>query len=223
LAKRYFHIIDNPILYSVPNAISFDLEKIKVGLAIYSPSGVHKAESYQPAIEKMMIAQKNFLGEANNTSSYDILLHLMDMDDLQYFGGVMGALEHHTSTTVVFVDQMNPEELTQSLVDVVSHEFFHTLTPLNIHSKEIHNFEYNTPLMSKHLWMYEGYNRIFCKFIQINQGLIDEQNFYNRILEKLNYSKRYDDKMSFTEMSSGIVDEPFQTNYGNVYQKGALN
>ena len=222
LAKRYFHIIDNPILYSVPNAISFDLEKIKVGLAIYSPSGVHKAESYQPAIEKMMIAQKNFLGEANNTSSYDILLHLMDMDDLQYFGGVMGALEHHTSTTVVFVDQMNPEELTQSLVDVVSHEFFHTLTPLNIHSKEIHNFEYNTPLMSKHLWMYEGTTEYFANLFQINQGLIDEQNFYNRILEKLNYSKRYDDKMSFTEMSSGIVDEPFQTNYGNVYQKGAL-
>ena len=222
LAKRYFHIIDNPILYSEPNAISFDLENIKVGMAVYSPSGIHKAEEYQPAIEEMMIAQKNFLGEANNTASYDILLHLMDMEDLQYFGGVMGALEHHTSTTVVFVDQMKPQELTKSLIDVVSHEFFHTLTPLNIHSEEIHNFEYNTPLMSKHLWMYEGTTEYFANLFQINQGLIDEQNFYNRILEKLNYSKRYDDSMSFTEMSAGIVDEPFQTNYGNVYQKGAL-
>ena len=222
LAKRYFHIIDNPILYSEPNAVSFELEKIKVGLAIYSPTGIHKAETYQPAIEEMMIAQKNFLGEANNTTSYDILVHLMDMEDLQYFGGVMGALEHHTSTTVVFVDQMKPQELTQSLVDVVSHEFFHTLTPLNIHSEEIHNFEYNTPLMSKHLWMYEGTTEYFANLFQINQGLIDNQDFYNRILEKLNYSKRFDDEMSFTKMSAGIVDEPFQTNYGNVYQKGAL-
>jgi predicted metalloprotease with PDZ domain len=222
LAKRYFHIIDNPILYSEPNAVSFDLEKIKVGLAVYSPTGIHKAEVYQSAIEEMMIAQKNFLGEANNTTSYDILLHLMDMDELQYFGGMMGALEHHTSTTVVFVDQMKPQELTQNLVDVVSHEFFHTLTPLNIHSEEIHNFEYNTPLMSKHLWMYEGTTEYFANLFQINQGLIDEQNFYNRILEKLNYSKRYDDTMSFTKMSAGIVDEPFQANYGNVYQKGAL-
>ena len=221
-AKRYFHIIDNPILYSAPNAVSFDLDDIKVGLAIYSPTGTHKAEDYRDAIEKMMIAQKKFLGDANNTASYDILLHLMGMEDLQYFGGMMGALEHHTSTTVVFVDQMQPEELTQSLVDVVSHEFFHTLTPLNIHSEEIHNFEYNTPLMSKHLWMYEGTTEYFANLFQINQGLINEQNFYNRILEKLNYSKRYDDKMSFTEMSSKIVDEPYQTNYGNVYQKGAL-
>ena len=47
----------------------------------------------------------------------------MGMDDLQYFGGMMGALEHHTSTTVVFVDQMQKQELTQSLVDVVLMNF----------------------------------------------------------------------------------------------------
>jgi predicted metalloprotease with PDZ domain len=146
----------------------------------------------------------------------------MDMDALQYFGGMMGALEHHTSTTVVFADAMGAGELTQSLIDVVSHEFFHTLTPLNVHSDEIHNFEYNRPLMSKHLWMYEGTTEYFANLFQINQGLIDAPNFYNRILEKVNRAKQYDDTMSFTEMSAEIVDEPFQSNYANVYQKGAL-
>ena len=221
-AERYFHIIDNPIMYSEPNAVSFDLDDIKVGLAIYSPSGTHKAVDYQAAIQEMMIAQKKFLGKSNNTPSYDILLHLMGMEDLQYFGGMMGALEHHTSTTVVFVDAMQPGELTQSLVDVVSHEFFHTLTPLNVHSEEIHNFEYNTPLMSKHLWMYEGTTEYFANLFQINQGLIDAPDFYGRMNEKVSYGQRYDDSMSFTEMSAGIVDEPYAANYGNVYQKGAL-
>ena len=221
-AKRYFHIIDNPILYSTPNAISFDLDEIKVGLAIYSPTDTHQAKAYQPAIEKMMKAQKAFLGDANDTSSYDILLHLMDMDALKYFGGMMGALEHHTSTTVVFADAMGPGEITQNLIDVVSHEFFHTLTPLNVHSEEIHNFEYNRPLMSKHLWMYEGTTEYFANLFQINQGLIESSDFYNRIIEKVNLAKNYDDTMSFTEMSAGIVNEPYQSNYGNVYQKGTL-
>ena len=221
-AKRYFHIIDNPILYSKPNAVSFDLDQIKVGLAIYSPSDTHQASEYKPAIEKMMKAQKAFLGNANDTSSYDILLHLMDTDALQYFGGMMGALEHHTSTTVVFADSMGAEELTQSLIDVVSHEFFHTLTPLNVHSEEIHNFEYNRPLMSQHLWMYEGTTEYFANLFQINQGLIGTPDFYNRMMEKVSLAQRYNDTMSFTEMSSGIVDEPYQANYGNVYQKGAL-
>ena len=67
---------------------------------------MHQATDYQPAIEEMMKAQKAFLGDANDTPSYDILLHLMNMDALQYFGGMMGALEHHTSTTVAFVDAM---------------------------------------------------------------------------------------------------------------------
>lgn len=221
-AERYFHIIDNPILYSKPNAVSFDLDDIKVGLAVYSPSDTHQATAYQPAIEEMMKAQKAFLGDANDTSSYDVLLHLMDMEALQYFGGMMGALEHHTSTTVVFVDAMSSGELTKSLVDVVSHEFFHTLTPLNVHSEEIHNFEYNRPLMSQHLWMYEGTTEYFANLFQINQGLIDAPDFYNRLTEKIKLAQRYDDSMSFTEMSAGIVEEPYQTNYGNVYQKGAL-
>ena len=87
--------------------------------------------------------------------------------------------------------------------------FFHTLTPLNIHSEEIHNFEYNTPLMSKSKYIcgcMKVQTEYFANLFQINQGLIDEQNFYNRILEKLNYSKRYDDTMSFTKMSASIVE-----------------
>ena len=61
----------------------------------------------------------------------------------------------------------------------------------------------------------------FANLFQINQGLIDEQDFYNRIFEKLNYSKRYDDTMSFTEMSAGIVDEPYQANYVNVIKRSS--
>jgi hypothetical protein len=37
----------------------------------------------------------------------------------------------------------------------ISHEFFHILTPLNVHSKEIHDFDFNNPKMSALLWMYE--------------------------------------------------------------------
>ena len=41
------------------------------------------------------------------------------------------------------------------------------------------------------------------------------------MLEKL-FSQRCD-KMSFTEMSAGINDEPYQTNYGNVYRRALIN
>ena len=160
LAGRYFNIIDDPILYTNDDSISFTLEDIEVSLAVYSPTGAHKAADFKDTLEKMMRAQKRFLGDANTTKSYDILLLLMSMEELQHYGGVQGALEHHTSTTVVFYEGLDTASLKEYLTDVVSHEFFHTLTPLNVHSEQVHYFNYNEGVMSEHLWMYEGLSLI---------------------------------------------------------------
>ena len=222
LAGRYFNIVDDPILYTNDDSISFSLEDIEVNLAVYSPTGAHKAADFKETIETMMQAQKRFLGDANATKSYDILLLLMSMEELQQFGGVQGALEHHTSTTVVFYEGIDTESLKEYLVDVVSHEFFHTLTPLNVHSEQIHYFNYNEGIMSQHLWMYEGTTEYFANLFQVQQELIDENDFYGRMSDKISSAKRYDDTMPFTVMSTNIVEEPYQSNYQNVYYKGAL-
>ena len=222
LAGRYFNIIDDPILYTSDDSISFSLEDIDVNLAVHSPTGAHKAADFKETLMDMMEAQKRFLGDANNTKSYDILLLLMSMEEVQHFGGIQGALEHHTSTTVVFYEGIDTASLKEYLTDVVSHEFFHTLTPLNVHSEQIHYFNYNEGVMSQHLWMYEGTTEYFANLFQVQQGLITEEDFYSRITEKIDLAKRYDDTMPFTEMSTKIVDDPYQSNYQNVYYKGAL-
>ena len=221
-AKRYFNIIDDPILFSEENSISFKVDDIEVSLAVYSPTGAHNAEDFKQTLVDMMSAQKAFLGAANNTKSYDILLLLMSMEELQHYGGVQGALEHHTSTTVVFFEGIDKESLKTYLTDVVSHEFFHTLTPLNIHSEQVHYFNYNKGVMSKHLWMYEGTTEYFANLFQVQQNLIDEADFYTRISDKITSSKNFDATMPFTLMSTNIVDEPYAKNYQNVYYKGAL-
>ena len=222
LAKRYFNIIDDPIMYSQDDSISFQLEDIDVNLAVYSPRAVHKAADFKETLEKMMRAQKRFLGPANNTKRYDILLMLMNSEELEHFAGIQGALEHHTSTTVVFFEDNTKELLKKYLTDVVSHEFFHTLTPLNVHSEQVHYFNYKKGVMSKHLWMYEGTTEYFANLFQVQQGLVDDENFYKRMLDKIIRAKEFDDTMPFTSMSTNIVEEPYQSNYQNVYFKGAL-
>ena len=221
-ANRYFNIIDDPILYTQDNSISFELDEIEVNLAVHSPNGRYQAKDFEATMKDMMQAQKRFLGAANTTESYDILLLLMNESELNHFQGIQGALEHHRSTTVVFYELIEFEQLKKYMMDVVSHEFFHTLTPLNIHSEQVHNFNYNEGIMSQHLWMYEGTTEYFSHLFQVQEKLIDEKEFYDRILLKIERSKGYNDSMSFTEMSTNIVDEPYQSNYSNVYQKGAL-
>jgi predicted metalloprotease with PDZ domain len=219
-ASRYFEVIDNPIFYTKPNAETFQINDISVTLSVYSPNGTYTAASLKDRMEKMMTAQKTFLGDIDGTKQYSILLYLSQMGDAD--AGGFGALEHHTSTVVVLPEAMPKERLEQAMVDVVSHEFFHIVTPLNVHSKEVQYFDFNDPQMSQHLWMYEGTTEYFANLFQIQQGLIDETDFYKRIMDKISNAKGYDDAMSFTVMSKNVLEEPYKDNYANVYEKGAL-
>lgn len=219
-AARYFEVIDNPILYAKPDTETFQVGDIEVSLSVYSPNGHYNAAGLKGSMEKMMAAQKRFLGDINSTKHYTILLYLSDLSDTD--AGGFGALEHHTSTVVVMPEQMAKDRLEESLIDIVSHEFFHILTPLTVHSKEIQFFDFNHPKMSQHLWMYEGTTEYFANLFQIQQGLISEEDFYQRLMEKVSNSRSYDDSMSFTELSKNVFESPYKENYVNVYEKGAL-
>ncbi|WP_415060731.1 peptidase M61 [Flavobacterium sp.] len=219
-ASRYAEIVDNPILYSKTPSASFMVEDMEVIIIVHSPSGQYKAEDFKPMMETMMAAQKKFLGKINANKKYAILLYLSDYEKQDAKG--FGALEHNTSTVVVFPEAMPADQLAQSMVDVVSHEFFHIVTPLSIHSKEIHFFDFNSPKMSQHLWMYEGITEYFANLFQVNQGLIDEDEFFERMAGKITNSKRYDDNMPFTKMSAEVLKKEYKDAYLNVYEKGAL-
>lgn len=218
--SRYAVLVENPIMYAKPDYTTFNVNGMDILIAVYSPTGKFTAESITPEMKEMMTAQKNFLGKVDATKKYTVLLYLSTMakDDAHGFG----ALEHPTATTVVLPESMPKEKLVESMKDVVSHEFFHIVTPLTIHSKEIQYFDYNAPKMSQHLWMYEGVTEYFANLFQINQGLIIEAEFYTRIADKIEQAKELNDTMSFTTMSKNVLEQPYKDQYLNVYQKGAL-
>ena len=217
---RYAELVENPIMYAKPDYTTFTIDGMEILIGVYSPTGKVTAESITSEMKTMMTAQKNFLGKINATKKYSVLLYLSTMTDTDAKG--FGALEHPTATTVVLPEMMPKSELVKSMVDVVSHEFFHIVTPLSIHSKEIHDFDYNAPKMSEHLWMYEGVTEYFANLFQINQGLITEEDFLNRMSEKIANANAMNDTMPFTTMSANVLNEPYKAQYLNVYEKGAL-
>lgn len=219
-APRYFDITDNPMMYGKLDVEEFMVGDIKIVLSVYSPNNVHTAASQKETVFKMMQAQKEYLGDVNSTPRYDIYLYLSDGSETAPKG--FGALEHHTSTVVVLEESSSKEALASSIVDVVAHEFFHIVTPLSVHSEDVHYFDYNKPTFSKHLWMYEGVTEYFAQHFQVYEGLMDNDEFYETIMQKINMSKRMDDAMSFTIMSENVLEEPYASQYYNVYMKGAL-
>lgn len=219
-AQRYFDITDNPMMYGQLDVEEFMVGDIKIVLSVYSPNKTHTAASLKETIFTMMKGQKAYLGDINSTPRYDIYLYLSDGSDTAPKG--FGALEHHTSTVVVLPEASSKEGLAKSMIDVVAHEFFHIVTPLSVHSEDVHYFDYNTPTFSKHLWMYEGVTEYFAQHFQVYEGLISAEEFYNVINQKIATSRNLDDAMSFTIMSENVLEEPYASNYYNVYQKGAL-
>lgn len=219
-AQRYFDITDNPMMYGKLDVEEFMVGDIKIVLSVYSPNKVHTAASQKETVYKMMQAQKEYLGDINSTARYDIYLYLSDGSDTAPKG--MGALEHHTSTVVVLPESSSKEGLASSIIDVVAHEFFHIVTPLSVHSEDVHYFDYNKPTFSKHLWMYEGVTEYFAQHFQVFEGLVEPKDFYNTVMSKIATSKNLDDAMSFTVMSENVLEEPYAPQYYNVYMKGAL-
>ena len=220
LMSKYASLVEMPIMYSKPDFTSFMVDDMEIIISVYSPTGKYTAKQITPNMENMMKAQKRFLGPINSTKKYAILLYLSDMAAKDAKG--FGALEHPTSTVVVMPEMMGLEMLQEQLKDVVSHEFFHIVTPLTIHSNEIQYFDFNNPQMSEHLWMYEGVTEYFANLFQVNQGLIDEKEFFERMAGKIAQSRQMNDNMSFTKMSKNVLNAPYKDQYLNVYQKGAL-
>lgn len=219
-APRYFDITDNPMFYGNLDVEEFQVGDIQIVLSVYSPNKVHDAATIKETMYTMMQAQKKYLGDINSTPRYDIYLYLSDGKETSPKG--MGALEHHTSTVVVLPESSSPQGLAKSMVDVVAHEFFHIVTPLSVHSEDVHYFDYNEPTFSKHLWMYEGVTEYFAQHFQVYEGLITEDEFYETMLSKIRTASSMNDSMSFTEMSENVLEQPYAPQYYNVYMKGAL-
>ena len=220
LAPRYFDITDNPMMYGKFSMEEFMVGDIKIVLSVYSPNNVYTATALKESMYKMMEAQKAYLGDINSTPRYDIFLYLADSKPDAPKG--FGALEHHKATVVVLQEAMPMEALEDAMIDVVAHEFFHIVTPLSVHSEDVHYFDYSNPTFSKHLWMYEGVTEYFAQHFQVYEGLATPEEFYEEIMNKIATSKYFDDSMSFTLMSENILDKPYADNYINVYSKGAL-
>ena len=215
--NNYMDLVDSPIMYNVPDTISFIVGGAEILISVYSKNKEATALELSKDIREILELQKDYLGGTLPVDKYAFIIYL-------YAGasgsGGSGALEHSYSS-FYYLPEMKAEQLSGFIVRVAAHEFFHIVTPLNIHSDEIGDFDYINPKMSKHLWMYEGVTEYFAGHVQVYGGMQTPQEYLGVIEEKLSGASRFKDDLPFTEMSLGCLGE-HDSQYGNVYQKGAL-
>ena len=217
MVDNYFQMTDSPIMYSFPDTASVMIGNTKVMVSVYSPGNKMDADFVMDKVEPTLIGAGQYLGGDLPVDNYLIIIYLTNGAS---GSGSFGALEHSYSTVFVLPD-VSGDHLSHTLVDVTAHEFFHIITPLTIHSKEIGNYDFINPIMSRHLWLYEGVTEYSSMHMQVMYGLISPDEFLKVIEEKMDGASGFDDELPFTEMSLGALDK-YENQYTNVYQKGAL-
>ncbi len=215
--SNYMDLVDAPIMYNVPDTTTFIVGGAEILISVYSKNKAASAEELAVDIKKILELQKDYLGGTLPVEKYAFIIYLYEG---QSGSGGSGALEHSYSS-FYYLPEMSAEQLSGFVVRVAAHEFFHIVTPLNIHSEEIGDFDFINPKMSKHLWMYEGVTEYFAGHVQVYGGMQTPEEYLGVIEEKLHGASRFKDDLAFTDMSLGCLHE-HEDQYGNVYQKGAL-
>lgn len=213
--ENYDRLIDSPLMYAKPDTAIINVAGTEVLIGSYSPTGKVTAKEIANTVREVLNAQANYLGGKLPVDKYAFIFFFVDKPLNSY-----GALEHWYSS-FYYMPELPIEKMQQQLRDFAAHEFFHIVTPLNIHSEEIHRFGFNDPKMSKHLWMYEGVTEYFAGNVQVKYGLITPEEYLGKIREKMLIASGFLDDVPFTDISKFTLDK-YADQYYNVYQKGAL-
>lgn len=216
---NYMDLVDGPIMYCRPDTTHLNIGGSDILISVYSPRGLVTSRFVADSLQGILTAQALYLGGTLPIKNYAFIIYLTG-NPRGFNSGSYGALEHSYSSMYTLIE-MNPELIAQTIKDVAAHEFFHIVTPLNIHSQEIGDFDFNAPKMSQHLWMYEGLTEYSAHHVQVKYGNMSMETFFGVMSEKIGRARQFDDEISFTNLSRNCLGST-EDQYLNVYQGGAL-
>ena len=212
-AKSYDHAVDSPILLGRLTKASTDLDGNPIEIYTYSKTDLITSEQLLNSMSDMLEAAGEFMIDFP-VDRYTFLYHFEDAD--------AGAWEHSYSSEYVMPEREYTPEYAQNITDIAAHEFFHVVTPLNIHSEIIEKFNFVTPTPSEHLWLYEGTTEWAAHMMQLRAGLTDLEDFFEEWSDKLVIDEYFDPNYSLSDLAMNSFSKEGQQQYGNIYMRGAL-
>jgi predicted metalloprotease with PDZ domain len=214
-ADNYDEFVDSPFILGDITIASVLVDGVKINVNTYSESDQISAGQVLNDVAQVMNDASAFL-EGLPVDRYNFLYFFENSP------GIGGALEHSFSSVYTLSDQPYSASYGTFLRDISAHEFFHIVTPLNIHSEIIEDFNFAEPTASQHLWLYEGVTEWASLMMQYRNGSYTTPAILNEFRFKKNAADTYNQSMSLTEMSLTCYTPSGGSQFGNVYNKGAL-
>jgi predicted metalloprotease with PDZ domain len=217
-ADGFDHLVDSPVLTGVLTRDSVCVGGVPVGIAVHAPHGQITAAQLSGAMRGTLEAAGKFLGRL----PVDRYVFLFDFADVGK-GAARGAWEHSYSSAYTLDEAPYSEEVGAGIVGIASHEFFHVVTPLNIHSELVERFDFQKPVPSRHLWLYEGVTEWAAQKMRQEGGLQTLDQYLGMLAFKARQDReRYDGSYSLFDLARTSYTAEGARQYGNIYMRGAL-
>ena len=213
-AEDFDQLVDSPILLGRLTEARTRVTGVPVEIYTYSHTGKIRSSQLLGAMDDMLQAAGRFLGKLP-VDRYTFLYHFDERP--------AGAWEHSLSSEYVLQESEFTDSVGRYVKDIAAHEFFHIVTPLNIHSEIIEHFNFVTPVTSQHLWLYEGTTEWAAHAMQLRAGLKTPDQYLAKVIEKMRIDRaKYDSTWSLRELALTSYSDSGQAQYGNIYMRGAL-
>jgi predicted metalloprotease with PDZ domain len=214
VADSYDQLVDSPILLGRLTRARLVVTGVPIDVYAYSATGKIKAAQLLGSMTGMLRAAGSFLGRLP-VDRYTFLYHFADSS--------AGAWEHSFSSEYVLKEGEFTDSVGRGVTDIAAHEFFHVVTPLNIHSEIIERFNFVTPVPSRHLWLYEGTTEWAAHALQLRAGLVTPEAYLATQIRKMQIARQaFDSTWSLLKLALTSYSDSGQAQYGNIYMRGAL-
>ena len=210
-AETFDKVVDSPFYLGKLTKATTEVGGAKIDVYTHSITGMITSDDILDMLKDILHAESDFTKG----------LPVDDYTFLFYFGKfAAGAWEHSYSSEYVMQEGSLTPRFTENVRSVVAHEFFHVNVPLNIHSELVEKFNFVKPVMSQHLWLYEGTTEWAAHILQLRDKLISLDDYLKVLHHELAMNDNFRQDVSLTEL--GVHSTEMADQYYNIYQKGAF-
>lgn len=210
-AETFDKVVDSPFYLGKLTKATTEVGGAEINVYTHSITGLITSDDMLDMLKDILKAESDFT-EGLPVDHYTFLFYFGKFD--------AGAWEHSYSSEYVMREDSLKPRFREEIKSTVAHEFFHVNVPLNIHSELVAKFNFVKPVMSQHLWLYEGTTEWAAHILQLRDHLISLEEYLNVLHNELNMNDNFRQDVSLTELGVHSTEMPDQ--YYNIYQKGAF-
>ncbi len=216
--QSYDDLVNNPVLYCMPDTTSIHNKYFDATISIYSDNKnvtANKIKAWIQPLSKLMNNYSSFIPRYEKPYRFIFILSDEFIQE--------SALEQKNASVYCMRSNWDTAFLAKKVQHIVAHEYLHRITPYNFHSN-IYQDELYENFSSKHLWLYEGVVEYLALKANLESNTISFGSFIKHLSMMNSVFVRTNscEEESLLELSKNILSNTDFRCFQNFYYKGGL-